>query len=48
MPTVIATGGLISEVVPYCKRELIFDKDLMLWGLLILYERNTNVRGTEV
>ncbi len=40
MPTVIATGGLIAEVVPFCKRKLIYDKDLMLWGLLILYERN--------
>lgn len=40
MPTVIATGGLISDVVPYCKRKLIFDKNLMLWGLKILYERN--------
>jgi type III pantothenate kinase len=39
-PTVIATGGLISDVVPYCKRKLIFDKNLMLWGLKILYERN--------
>ncbi|MFA5636596.1 MAG: type III pantothenate kinase [Anaerovoracaceae bacterium] len=42
MPTVIATGGLIGEVVPYCKRKLIFDKNLTLWGLFILYERNKN------
>lgn len=42
MPTVIATGGLIGEVVPYCKRKLIFDKHLTLWGLLMLYERNKN------
>jgi len=41
-PTVIATGGLIGEVVPYCKRKLIFDKHLTLWGLLMLYERNKN------
>jgi type III pantothenate kinase len=39
-PTVIATGGLIGEIVPHCKRKLIFDKHLMLWGLLTLYERN--------
>ncbi len=39
-PTVIATGGLIGQIVPHCKRKLIFDKDLMLWGLQILYERN--------
>ncbi|MGI6733278.1 MAG: type III pantothenate kinase [Anaerovoracaceae bacterium] len=40
MPTVIATGGLIGEIVPHCKRKLIYDKHLMLWGLQILYERN--------
>lgn len=39
-PTVIATGGLIGDIVPHCKRELIYEKNLTLWGLLILYERN--------
>ncbi|MDD4583726.1 MAG: pantothenate kinase, partial [Eubacteriales bacterium] len=39
-PTVVATGGLICEVVPYCKRKIIIDKNLMLWGLGILYKAN--------
>jgi type III pantothenate kinase len=38
--TVVATGGLICEVVPYCKREVIVDKDLILWGMKMLYEKN--------
>lgn len=38
--TVVATGGLIGEIVPYCSRAVILDKNLMLQGLRILYERN--------
>lgn len=38
--TVVATGGLICEVVPFCKREVIVDKDLILWGMKMLYEKN--------
>ncbi len=38
--TVIATGGLIGDVVPYCKRDIIMDKNLIFWGLQILYEKN--------
>lgn len=40
--SVIATGGLISEVLPYCKRKIIYDSNLMLQGLHILYEKNKN------
>lgn len=38
--TVIATGGLASSVVPLCKREIIYDNDLLLKGLMIIYNRN--------
>ena len=38
--TVIATGGLICEIVPYCKREVIVDKDLILHGMQMIYEKN--------
>lgn len=38
--TVIATGGLAKKIIPYCKREIILDEDLMLRGLLIIYEKN--------
>ena len=37
---VIATGGLSKKIVPYCKREVILDDDLLLKGLLIIYRKN--------
>lgn len=38
--TVIATGGLAKCIVPHCRREVILDDDLLLKGLLVLYDRN--------
>ena len=38
--TVIATGGLARKIVPFCKRHIILDEDLMLKGLLVIYEKN--------
>ena len=38
--TVIATGGIAKFVVPMCKREMIYDKDLLVKGLSILYREN--------
>ena len=38
--TVIATGGLAGCIVPYCKREIIYDNNLLLKGLRIIYEKN--------
>ncbi len=38
--TVVATGGLAGTVVPLCRREILLDDDLLLKGLLILYEKN--------
>lgn len=38
--TVIATGGLIEEVIPHCKHQIKMEPDLMLWGLKIIYEKN--------
>lgn len=37
---VVATGGLISKVAPYCRRKIEIEEDLMLWGLKIIYEKN--------
>lgn len=36
----VATGGLARAVTPYCKREIVCDKDLLLKGLWVLYEKN--------
>ncbi len=38
--TVIATGGLSSLVVPYCKREIILSDSMVLDGLRIIYNKN--------
>jgi type III pantothenate kinase len=38
--TVVATGGLIHFVIPYCKHTIICDDDLTLKGLYIIYKKN--------
>ena len=38
--TVIATGGLAKNIVSHCKKEIILDEDLLLKGLLVIYEKN--------
>ena len=38
--TVIATGGIARFVVPMCRREIIYDKDLLVKGLAALYREN--------
>ena len=38
--TVIATGGISRFVIPMCRSEIIYDRDLLLKGLRILYENN--------
>ena len=38
--TVIATGGLAHLVVPLCRRNVICDDDLLLKGLMLIYNKN--------
>ncbi len=38
--TVLATGGIARFVIPMCRREIIYDRNLLLKGLTILYENN--------
>ena len=38
--TVLATGGIARFVIPMCRRTIIFDRNLLLKGLTILYENN--------
>lgn len=38
--TAIVTGGLAEKVLPFCKKELIWDDDLLLKGLRIIYQKN--------
>ena len=39
--TVVATGGRSGDVIPYCKRAVALDPDLLLDGLRVIYSRNT-------
>ena len=38
--TVIATGGISRFVLPMCRTQIQYDRDLLLKGLRILYEKN--------
>jgi type III pantothenate kinase len=37
----VATGGLAKFIVPLCKHKIVLEEDLLLKGLLILYQMNT-------
>lgn len=37
---VIATGGLAGCIVPYCRKKIIYDNELTLKGLDIIYRKN--------
>ena len=36
----VATGGLAGCIVPYCRHEIIYDNELTLKGLGIIYRKN--------
>lgn len=38
--TVIATGGLAGTIVELCRRDIILDDDLLLKGLMVIYNKN--------
>ena len=38
--TVIATGGIAKFVIPMCRHEIVYDKDLLVKGLAALYRDN--------
>jgi type III pantothenate kinase len=40
--TVVVTGGIARFVIPMCRTPMIYDKDLLLKGLVTLYRENTN------
>lgn len=39
--TVIATGGIAKFIVPLCRTDIIYDKNLILKGLSAIYKENT-------
>ena len=42
--TVVATGGISRFVLPLCKKEIIYDKDLLIKGLVALYYDNIKLK----
>ncbi|MCD8181401.1 MAG: type III pantothenate kinase [Firmicutes bacterium] len=38
--TVVATGGLAGTVIPLCKNKVILDDELLIKGLMIIYNKN--------
>lgn len=38
--TIVATGGNSKDIVPYCSKEVIYDSNLLLEGLIKLYRKN--------
>ena len=38
--TAVATGGIARHIVPYCKRKIEYEPDLILMGLEIIYKKN--------
>lgn len=42
--TLVATGGLAPEVIKNCERKVIFDDNLLLDGLKIIYNKNAASR----
>lgn len=38
--TIVATGGLSGSIIPYCRHRIIPDDDLILKGLLFIYNKN--------
>ena len=40
--SVVATGGLAKYIIPVCRRSIKVDEDLLLKGLKILYDKNSD------
>ena len=38
--TTVATGGLAKDLVKSCKRDIIYNGELILYGLKVLYDKN--------
>ena len=38
--SVVATGGIAAKIIPHCKHEIIYDENLLLRGLGIIYSKN--------
>ena len=37
---IVATGGIAAKIVPHCKHEIVYDENLLLRGMGIIYRKN--------
>lgn len=44
--TLVATGGLSREISRCCRRNVIYDENLLLDGLMVIYKKNLSVKKT--
>ncbi len=44
--TVVATGGMAQFIIPLCRREIKVEKDLLLKGLNLIYQKNAKEKKT--
>lgn len=40
-PSLVATGGIASKIVPHCNHKITYDENLLLKGLGMIYRKNT-------
>ncbi len=38
--SVVATGGIAPKIIPHCRNHIVYDEDLLLKGLNIIYKKN--------
>ena len=38
--SLVATGGIAPKIVPHCKHKVIYDENLLLRGLGMIYRKN--------
>ena len=38
--SLVATGGIAAKIVPHCKHKIVYDENLLLRGLGIIYRKN--------
>lgn len=38
--SLVATGGIAAKIIPCCRHEIVYDEDLLLKGLAIIYNKN--------
>lgn len=43
--SLVATGGIAPKILPHCSHNIVYDEDLLLKGLGIIYRKNTKGNG---